>query len=271
MPSGLIVYPISTSSSGLIVCPHLSTSYLLASLYGLPSRQTICLGDFASSSAIWPSDYESDYGPTVLPQHFAHIDPSSTKGFLSTSSSFTLASTSTTTTGLIAWSAFEADKLCLGDFASSSNVWLSDYELDASKMRQYNERLGVVNLDEDLTRSYTDISGLENEVQAIEVIFLAFYSSCCSDTFYHFTDHNQASLELAWCYVSSSHYCIRKEALAFAPSHPIRIFGTVQLYLIYSMPVVYLLAYRDGSFNVITSTHRRSSYSPHHPSGPSFA
>jgi hypothetical protein len=48
----------------------------------------------------------------------------------------TLASTSTTTTGLIAWSAFEADKLCLGDFASSSNVWLSDYESDASKMRQ---------------------------------------------------------------------------------------------------------------------------------------
>ncbi|KAG1720960.1 hypothetical protein EDB19DRAFT_1917608 [Suillus lakei] len=96
MPSGLIVCPISTSSSGLIVCPHLSTSYLLASLYGLPSRQTICLGDFASSSAIWPSDYESDYGPTVLPQHFAHIDPSSTKGFLSTSSSFTLVSTSST-------------------------------------------------------------------------------------------------------------------------------------------------------------------------------
>ncbi|KAG1835896.1 hypothetical protein DFJ58DRAFT_735408 [Suillus subalutaceus] len=34
------------------------------------------------------------------------------------------------TSGLIAWSAFEADKFCLYDFVSSSAIWPSDYESD---------------------------------------------------------------------------------------------------------------------------------------------
>ncbi|KAG1792508.1 uncharacterized protein HD556DRAFT_1309322 [Suillus plorans] len=58
--------PISTHRlpSALIVCPPSSTSGLIA--WSAFEADKFCLYDFVSSSAIWPSDYESDYGPTCL-------------------------------------------------------------------------------------------------------------------------------------------------------------------------------------------------------------
>ncbi|KAG1836058.1 hypothetical protein DFJ58DRAFT_735270 [Suillus subalutaceus] len=109
------VWPRFHSSSAL--CPHRlppsSTSGLIA--WSAFEADKFCLYDFVSSSAIWPSDYESDYG---LPTSTPRPHPSSTNDFSTTSSSPTLVSTAST--GLIA-----------------CTVWLSDYESDASTLRHY--------------------------------------------------------------------------------------------------------------------------------------
>ncbi|KAG1833601.1 hypothetical protein DFJ58DRAFT_847813 [Suillus subalutaceus] len=120
------VWPRFHSSSAL--CPHRlppsSTSGLIA--WSAFEADKFCLYDFVSSSAIWPSDYESDYG---LPTSTPRPHPSSTNDFSTTSSSPTLVSTAST--GLIAW-------FCLrGRHALAGTVWLSDYESDASTLRHY--------------------------------------------------------------------------------------------------------------------------------------
>lgn len=133
------------SSFAPISPPHIFWPHCMVCLRGrqfawVTSRHPVLSGRLTTSQ-ITVLRYCLNTSPISIhpPQRYVSINSiliDCMQGFLSTSSSFTLASTSTTTTGLIAWSAFEADKLCLGDFASSSNVWLSDYESDASKMRQ---------------------------------------------------------------------------------------------------------------------------------------
>ncbi|KAG1830071.1 hypothetical protein DFJ58DRAFT_737094 [Suillus subalutaceus] len=106
------VWPHFHSSSAL--CPHRlppsSTSGLIA--WSAFEADKFCLYDFVSSSAIWPSDYESDYGlPTSTPRPqsilykcmcpFNSILIDYTQDFSTTSSSPTLVSTAST--GLIAW------------------------------------------------------------------------------------------------------------------------------------------------------------------------
>ncbi|KAG1831994.1 hypothetical protein DFJ58DRAFT_848088 [Suillus subalutaceus] len=217
------VWPRFHSSSAL--CPHRlppsSTSGLIA--WSAFEADKFCLYDFVSSSAIWPSDYESDYG---LPTSTPRPHPSSTNDFSTTSSSPTLVSTAST--GLIAW-------FCLrGRHALAGTVWLSDYESDASTLRHY--------------------------------LFVLCASACPATQFYFIVCGN---FERSTSLYSNYRSIIKVWGMQNMVGTLARIIVSILFSTRWRRFLMMTMA--SSVPPVAWTLTRRSSYSPHHPFGPSFS